>query len=231
MQLSDVIFYGLGAAVVVGVSGLVDFSGLFGGKSEDGATPGEADAHKAEAEQVNPIQNEYQSTLAFFLDEEHENLVSGRDDDSADTELVPAEDSEEAAESDLAQAEDTGFDDDNIFGDVTATAEDSLYEAAEAARMTAPIAVYDLTDPEAEVPHWDDFDPEAEMVRIEYLPSFDPETGEPVEPVVSVAYDPDFDQTTIALDGAAVAELDGDAGIGAEDIDLVPMSDETYAAA
>mgnify|MGYP000135520171 CR=1 FL=1 len=57
------------------------------------------------------------------------------------------------------------------------------------------------------------------MVRIEYLPSFDPETGEPVEPVVSVTYDPDFDQTTIALNGAAVAELDGDAGIGAEDID------------
>lgn len=231
MQLSDVIFYGLGAAVVVGVSGLVDFSGLFGGKSEDGATPGEADTHKAEAEQVNPIQNEYQSTLAFFLDEEHENLVSGRDDDSGDTELAQTEASEEAAESDLAHADDTGFDDDNIFGDVIATAEDSLYEAAEEARMTAPIAVYDLTDPEADVPHWDDFDPQAEMVRIEYLPTFDPETGEPVEPLVSVTYDPDFDQTTIALDDAAVAELDGDAGIGAEDIDLVPMSDETYAAA
>ncbi|EAQ11048.1 hypothetical protein BD830_105275 [Maritimibacter alkaliphilus HTCC2654] len=231
MQLSDVIFYGLGAAVVVGVSGLVDFSGLFGGKSEDGATPGEADTHKAEAEQVNPIQNEYQSTLAFFLDEEHENLVSGRDDDSGDTELAQTEASEQVAESDLAHADDTGFDDDNIFGDVIATAEDSLYEAAEEARMTAPIAVYDLTDPEADMPHWDDFDPQAEMVRIEYLPTFDPETGEPVEPLVSVTYDPDFDQTTIALDDAAVAELDGDAGIGAEDIDLVPMSDETYAAA
>ncbi|MEC7763588.1 MAG: hypothetical protein VX874_16920 [Pseudomonadota bacterium] len=239
MQISDVIFYGLGAAVVVGISGLVDFGSLFGAKSDD-TDSAEPDTSEAPAEPASDHseRGEYQSTLAFFLEEDHDSLVSARqDEDRRGAVVEPEPDAPEAVEPDetfvVASTPDSASDpadDDNIFGDVTVTDEDTLYEAQEQAAAQAPLAIYDLTDPASEAAYLDDFDEAEEVIRIEYVPSFDPDTGQLTEPEVSVAYDEDLDLTTIALDGATVAELDGEVPITARDIELVPMEAEAYAA-
>lgn len=244
MQISDVIFYGLGAAVVVGVSGLVDFGSLFGSKSDAAESPDEpeSESNTADAEAVidRSERGEYQSTLAFFLDEDHASLVSARQeelsqsiapDDVAETSVsaVDEEPAQDAPDDHVAQPQ-ADQDDDNIFGDVTMTDEDALYEAQDRAGSQRPLAVYDLTDPATEAAYLDGFDATEEAIRIEYLPSFDPETGFLTEPELAVSYDADLDLTTISLDGATVAELDGDAGLSAADIELVPMEAKAQAA-
>jgi hypothetical protein len=213
MQLEDVVFYGLGAAFVAGVSGFVDFSGLFGGKSGD---EGADDNEMVEGPRANPDNapssrtDEYQSTLAYILQDEPESLLSLRAAEQV------AEPEPELVEDDTL----AGFEDGNIFGEVSETPEDMLYESVEEG---AVIDVYDL-DPDMAAAHIDGFDAGSEALEIEYLADFDPETGAPLEPEVSVAYDAEADLTTIALDGAAVAELPGDAGLTAADITLRPMA-------
>lgn len=243
MQLGDVIFYGLGAAVVVGVSGLIDFGSLFGGgKADDSgdaptpATP-QTEPHVTGLDD-NPAKGAYQSTLAYFLEEEHDSLVASRGETASAT---PEEDDVAGGiEADPEDAPDVvpdvlparvvapdaprGFEDDNIFGDVAATEEDRLYEAAEAPQPAPQEDVFDLSDPEAEAAYLDDFDGARDGIRIEYVPEVDPETGEDIVPDVAVSYDADADMTTISLDGVPVAEMDGDAGITARDVDLAPMS-------
>ncbi|MAM61080.1 hypothetical protein [Maritimibacter sp. UBA3975] len=214
MQLEDVVFYGLGAAFVAGVSGFVDFSSLFGSKDAEDEPP-DAEATRANPDEApNPRTGEYQSTLAYILQDEQDSLLALR---SAEQDTREAEPEPEIAADPVV----AGFEDGNIFGEVSATEEDALYEEAESGTV---IEAYDLSDPDAAAARIDGYEAETEALEIEYLPEFDAETGEPITPVVSVGYDAEADLTTIALDGEAIAELPGDAGLRAEDITLRPMA-------
>lgn len=189
MHLPDMILYSLGAAVVAGVSGFVDFGGLLsglvkGGEDEDGTG-------ESALAQRGGTAGDYQSTLAYFLEEEPESLIA----------LRAAETAQEEAPRDEAGAP-------------------PVEDAAE----DAPLAVYELPDPEAAPARIEDFVPGTEAIRLEYTPEIDPASGATVVPDVTVDYDGAADLTTIRLAGFPVAELSGAAAIEPADIELVAIA-------
>lgn len=67
----------------------------------------------------------------------------------------------------------------------------------------------------------DDFDPEEDVIGVIYTPADDPDTGEPVEPVLSVAASDDNTTGIVSLDGVEIAHIFGGQGLTAETIALI----------
>jgi hypothetical protein len=224
MEMGDVIFYALGTAFVAGVSGLFDVGNLFGAGDEDDEGDQQMAHHvPAEAEEVPAdLTAEFQSTLAHFLEDESESLIALRDAERAQEEQGAQAGDDDAdalagrpaAEPGHAIGGEMEFfdedDDENIFHD----------DEDEDMAQPAEITVYDVTDPAADPARIDDFDRTQEALEIEYVATVDPQTGEMHVPELGVFYDAEADVTEVTLDGAPVAELEGDAGLTPDDIAL-----------
>lgn len=222
MQMGDVVFYALGAAFVAGVSGIVDFNGMFAGASgsefgdedDDASSRAALLAQEAEA---------YQSTLAYFLDEGPDSLLDLRQSDAPAEALPDILDQVAPLPDPLASAT-QALDDDNIFEDVGEPFVLDDEYLVEPEQQANEVEVFDLPDPESD-PAWiDDFDTLRDHLTVEFLPEIDPETGRIHIPELTLAYDAEAGINEILLDGAAVAEVEGPE-LDEADIDLAPMSD------
>lgn len=110
---------------------------------------------------------------------------------------------------------DGGAGDDNIF----------LGDGDEATGGTGAdsFQVFEIESPDAPAANITDFSASEDSLHVHYHAQTDPDTGDPVDPGLSVAYDADTDVTSVSLFGGEIATLAGDAGITAADVTLTEI--------
>ena len=110
---------------------------------------------------------------------------------------------------------DGGAGDDNIF----------LGDGDEATGGTGAdtFQVFEIESPDAPAANITDFNPAEDSLVVNYYAQTDPDTGDPIDPDLSVGYDSDTDVTSVSLFGSTIATLAGDAGITEADVTLTEI--------
>lgn len=110
---------------------------------------------------------------------------------------------------------DGGAGDDNIFlGDG---------DTATGGEGADTFEVFEIASPDAPPANITDFNASEDSLHVHYYPQTDPDSGDPVDPGLSVSYDSDTDVTSISIFGTPVATLAGDAGITESDVTLTEI--------
>lgn len=83
--------------------------------------------------------------------------------------------------------------------------------------------VFEIIDPDAPPASIADFDAAEDSLVVNYYAQNDPDTGDPIDPDLTVGYDSDTDVTSVSIFGSTIATLDGDAGITEADVTLTEI--------